>query len=79
LKEGVLRTFIALKSPSPSTGFEPANLGSNSKKANHFTTEDDLIYGLVSGVQYFRTVAVANEAVEKICARNSSASLIGML
>jgi hypothetical protein len=31
LKEGVLRIFIALKIPSLSPGFEPANLGSNSK------------------------------------------------
>jgi hypothetical protein len=29
LKQGVLRIFIALKKPSLSAGFEPANLGSN--------------------------------------------------
>jgi hypothetical protein len=34
-KEGVLRIFMALKSPSPSVGFEPANLGSSGKHANH--------------------------------------------
>jgi hypothetical protein len=34
-KEGVLRIFVALK-----TGFEPVNLGSNGKNANHYTTED---------------------------------------
>jgi hypothetical protein len=34
-KEGVLRIFIALKNPSPSAGFDPANLGSKSKHANH--------------------------------------------
>jgi hypothetical protein len=39
LKEGVIRIFIVLKNPSLSTGFEPANLGSNGKHANHCTTE----------------------------------------
>jgi hypothetical protein len=38
-KEGVLRIFIALKNLLPSTGFEPSNLGSNSKHSNHQTTE----------------------------------------
>jgi hypothetical protein len=38
-KEGVLRTFTALKNPSPSAGFESAMLGSNGKHANHYTTE----------------------------------------
>jgi hypothetical protein len=33
LKEGVLRIFIALKNPSLSAGFEPANRESNSKHA----------------------------------------------
>jgi hypothetical protein len=37
----VLRIFIALKNPSLSAGFENANLGSNGKHANHYTTEDD--------------------------------------
>jgi hypothetical protein len=37
-KEGVLGIVIALKSPSPSTAPEPANLGSNGKHANHYTT-----------------------------------------
>jgi hypothetical protein len=32
-KERVLRIFIALKNPSPSAGFEPANLGSNGKQS----------------------------------------------
>jgi hypothetical protein len=40
-KEGVLRIFITLKNPSPSAEFKPANLGSNVKHANHYTTEDD--------------------------------------
>jgi hypothetical protein len=38
-EEGVLRVFIAPTNPSPSTVFEPANLGSNSKHANHRSTE----------------------------------------
>jgi hypothetical protein len=37
LKEGVLRVFIVLKYPSPSEGFDPANIGSNGKHANHDT------------------------------------------
>jgi hypothetical protein len=40
-KEGVLPIFVAPKSPSPSARFEPANLGSNGKHANHYTTKDD--------------------------------------
>jgi hypothetical protein len=40
-KKVVLRVFIVLKNPSPSAGFEPANLGSRSKHANHYTTDDD--------------------------------------
>jgi hypothetical protein len=38
-KEGVLWIFIALKNPSSSAGIEPAELGSNVKYANHYTTE----------------------------------------
>jgi hypothetical protein len=34
-KEGVLRIFNGLKGPSLSACFEPANLGSNGKHANH--------------------------------------------
>jgi hypothetical protein len=37
----MLPIFIALKSPSHSARFEPANLGSNGKHAKHHTTEDD--------------------------------------
>jgi hypothetical protein len=33
--------FIDLKNPSPSAGFEPTNLWSNGKQANHKTTDDD--------------------------------------
>jgi hypothetical protein len=39
LKEVVLWIFITLKNPSTSNGFEPANLGSNSKR--HYITEGD--------------------------------------
>jgi hypothetical protein len=39
LKEGVLRTFVALKNASLSAVFEPANIGSNGSHANHYTTE----------------------------------------
>jgi hypothetical protein len=41
-KEGVLRIFIALKNPSLSAWFQPTNLWSNGKYANHYTTEDHL-------------------------------------
>jgi hypothetical protein len=40
-KEVVLRIFMALKTPSLSVGFEPANLGSDDKHNNHYTTEND--------------------------------------
>jgi hypothetical protein len=40
-KEVVLRIFIAVKNPSSSAGYEPTNLGSNGKHANHETTEGD--------------------------------------
>jgi hypothetical protein len=33
--EGVLWIFIALKNPWPLAGFEPMNLGSNRKHADH--------------------------------------------
>jgi hypothetical protein len=39
----VLRIFIALKNPTPTAGFEPANLWSNSKHAKHYTTKDDYV------------------------------------
>jgi hypothetical protein len=34
-KEDVLRSYIALTNPMPSTGFETENFGSNIKHANH--------------------------------------------
>jgi hypothetical protein len=37
----VLQIFISLKNPSSSAGFEPTNLESNGKHANHYSTEDD--------------------------------------
>jgi hypothetical protein len=43
-RKGALRTFIALKNPSPSAGFEPANLGSSGKLPPHppRTTDMDI-------------------------------------
>jgi hypothetical protein len=35
LKEVKLQIFNALKNPSSSAGFDPENLGSNGKHANH--------------------------------------------
>jgi hypothetical protein len=40
-KQVWLRIFIALKNPSPSTGFDPANLGTNGKHDNHYNTGND--------------------------------------
>jgi hypothetical protein len=37
-EEGVLRIFIALKNPSPWSGFEPAIFGSSGQHTNHYTT-----------------------------------------
>jgi hypothetical protein len=39
LKEVVLRIFITIKNPSSSAGFEPANIDSSSKHANHWTAK----------------------------------------
>jgi hypothetical protein len=41
-KEVVLRIIIALKIPSLSAGFEYANIWSNGKHDNHYTTESDV-------------------------------------
>jgi hypothetical protein len=38
-KEGVLRIFIALKNPSPSARFRPANIVSSGKHTNDYATE----------------------------------------
>jgi hypothetical protein len=43
-KKVVLLIFIALKKPSPSAGFEPANLVSNGERDKHYTTESDILY-----------------------------------
>ena len=50
-KEGVLRIFFALKNPTASVGFEPANLGT---KGQHATSRPlkPLNSGLVQGVHY---------------------------
>jgi hypothetical protein len=46
-KESLQQIFIAIKNPSPSAVFEPANLGSNDKHANHYTAEDNtMVKGL---------------------------------
>jgi hypothetical protein len=42
-KEVVLWMYMTPKNQSLSAGFEPANLGSNGKHDNHYTTEDDSI------------------------------------
>ena len=42
-KEGVLRIFFALKNPTASAGFEPANLGTKGQHANPYTTEASLV------------------------------------
>jgi hypothetical protein len=47
-KEGVLRIFIALKNPSHSAGYEPANVWSNVKHTHCYTTEDDLFLPMLN-------------------------------
>jgi hypothetical protein len=47
-KESLQQIFIAIKNPSPSAVFEPANLGSNDKHANHYTTEDNTMVSAFS-------------------------------
>jgi hypothetical protein len=37
-EEGVLRSFIALKNPSPWPGFEAATFGSSGQHTSHYTT-----------------------------------------
>jgi hypothetical protein len=46
--EGVLWIFTAVKNPSPSAEFEPANLGYNGKHANHYATEGGFIIHWIS-------------------------------
>jgi hypothetical protein len=50
-KEGMLQIFITFKNPLPSAGFEPTNLRSNGKYANHYTTKDDQLGSIVSCMQ----------------------------
>jgi hypothetical protein len=44
LKEDVLQICFAHKNPSPSAGFEPANLGSNGKHANQYTRDEEELF-----------------------------------
>jgi hypothetical protein len=44
----MLWIFIALKNSSPSDRFEPANLGSIGKNANHYTTVYNFVQLLTS-------------------------------
>ena len=44
-KEGVLRIFFALKNPTASAGFEPANLGT---KGQHATSRPPKPFGIIS-------------------------------
>jgi hypothetical protein len=41
LRKSRATDFISHKSPYLSAGFEPANLRSNGKHDNHYTTEND--------------------------------------
>jgi hypothetical protein len=45
--EGVLRIFIALKSPSPWPGFEPATFGSSGQHTNHYAIKGTKILYLL--------------------------------
>jgi hypothetical protein len=40
-KERVLRISIALKNPSSSAGYEPANFGFSGRHVNFYTTEEN--------------------------------------
>jgi hypothetical protein len=42
-EEGVLRICIALKNPSPWSGFEPATFGSSGQHTNHYTTKATIL------------------------------------
>jgi hypothetical protein len=57
-KEGVVRIFIALKNPSPLPRMGPANLGSNGKHTNHYTTEE---------TQWNVNITFDNFSVVKFC------------
>jgi len=43
-KEGVLRIFFALKNPTASAGFEPANLGTKGQHTTSRPPKHDMIY-----------------------------------
>jgi len=51
-KEVVLRIFIALKNPSASAGFEPANLESNFKFDKHYSAENDKYKCIIIFIHY---------------------------
>jgi hypothetical protein len=48
MKEGMTQILIAIKNLSSLAAFQPANLGSNGKHANHHTIEDDVYVTLLT-------------------------------
>jgi hypothetical protein len=59
-KEGEIQIFIALTNSFPSAGFEPANLGPNSKHVNHYIAGDDVLV-VTSGVTYIVVSAIMGD------------------
>jgi hypothetical protein len=55
----MLWIFIALKNPSLSAGFEPANLGSICKHDNYYTAENDKVDLIASLVHLIITTVIA--------------------
>jgi hypothetical protein len=55
----VLQIFMTLKNPLLLAGFEPVNLGSNSKHDNHYTTKND-----IRNVKHHNTVGTWNPVPE---------------
>jgi hypothetical protein len=54
-KEVELQIFIAIKNQSSSAGYKPANVGSNGKCDNHYTTDATiLISSLIQTVTWAR-------------------------
>ena len=51
-KEGVLRIFFALKNPTASSGFEPANLGTKDQLATSRPPKPIFVYILVYNEQF---------------------------
>jgi hypothetical protein len=54
--------FIAIKNISLSAGFEPANLGTNGKQYNHYTTESDY-----NNDTYYRVLKWSIAVKPKMC------------